>query len=202
MAPLGDRFKKMVGKTRFVVCRLFIHLAGSEVAPLLGTLNQAARTVMADGDGDLDLLGEQLVDICQQLLQYDAYWLSAANEGDVVWDEGEAADYFNQLFTDSAQRYLCQPEPAMADDLDDESFAIPITQNIVVMLTLACEGEVPQLETNLADVEAMTDGLKAIINLHYQQRLRGIQIHYSPARLGDELTNDQLLQNFSELIPL
>ena len=80
MAPLGDRFNKMVGKTRFVVCRLFLHLAGSEVAPLLGTLNQAARSAIEAGDGDLEVMGEQLVDICQQLLQYDAYWLSAANE--------------------------------------------------------------------------------------------------------------------------
>jgi uncharacterized membrane protein len=198
MTPLGDRFKKMVGKTRFMVCRLFLHLAGLEVAPLLGTLNQAARTVIEAGDGDLDLMGEQLVNICQQLLQYDPYWLSAANEGDVVWDEGEAADYFNELFTDSAQRYLAQPEAATEAD---DSFSIPITQNIVVMITLAVEGEVPELETNLADASAMVDALKAIINLHYQQRLRGIQVHYSPAKLGDELTNDQLLQNFPELIP-
>lgn len=198
MAPLGDRFKKMVGKTRFVVCRLFLHLAGSEVAPLLGTLNQAARTVVEAGDGDLDLMGEQLVNICQQLLQYDPYWLSAANEGDVVWDEGEAADYFNELFTDSAQRYLAQPEAGIETD---DAFSIPITHNIVVMITLAVEGEVPELETNLADSAAMVEALKAMINLHYQQRLRGIQVHYSPARLGDELTNDQLLQNFPELIP-
>jgi hypothetical protein len=198
MTPLGDRFKKMVGKTRFVVCRLFLHLAGSEVAPLLGTLNQAARTVIEAGDGDLDLMGEQLVNICQQLLQYDGYWMSAANEGDVVWDEGEAADYFNELFTDSAQRYLAEPEAVTEAD---DAFSIPITQNIVVMITLAVEGEVPELETNLADASAMVEALKAIINLHYQQRLRGIQVHYSPARLGDELTNDQLLQNFPELIP-
>ncbi|MGB3405589.1 MAG: DUF1517 domain-containing protein [Microcoleaceae cyanobacterium] len=198
MTPLGDRFNKMVGKTRFVVCRLFLHLAGSEIAPLLGTLNSAARTVTDAGDGDLDVMGEQLVDICQHLLQYDTYWMSAANEGDVVWDEGEAGDYFNELFTDSAQRYLAEPELINAAY---DSFSIPITQNIVVMITLAAEGEVPELETNLADVAAMIDGLKAAINLHYQQRLRGIQVHYSPAKLGDELTNDQLLQNFPELIP-
>ncbi len=202
MAPIGDGFKKMFGKTRFVVCRLFLHLAGSEVAPLLGTLNQAARIVIDQGEGDLDIMGEQLVDICQQLLQYDAYWLSGANEGDVVWNEGEASDYFNELFTDSAQRYLSQPELSLDEDPEDQGFTIPITQNIVVMITLACQGEVPELETNLAEAEAMVDGLKTIINLHYQQRLRGIQVHYSPAKLGDELTSDQLLANFPELIPV
>jgi len=30
--------------------------------------------------------------------------------GDVFWDEGEAGDYFNELFTDSAQRYLSEPD--------------------------------------------------------------------------------------------
>ncbi|MDJ0550256.1 DUF1517 domain-containing protein, partial [Microcystis sp. M49636_WE2] len=41
-----------------------------------------------------------------------------------------------------------------------------------------------------------------IINLHYQGRLRAIQVHFSPAQLGDELTNEQLLLNFPELLPL
>ena len=48
----------------------------------------------------------------------------------------------------------------------------------------------------------MNEALKALINLHYQEKLRGIQVHFSPARLGDELTNEQLLLNFPELIPL
>ncbi len=200
MAPLGDRFNRFIGKTRFVVCRLFLHLSGSEVAPLLGVLNQVARNAI-EADGDLEVLGEGLVEVCQNLLQYDTYWQSAANEGDVIWNEGEAADYVDELFTDSAQRYLA--EPALGDSTtDDQLLSLPVTQNLVVMLTIAALGEVPELETDLASLEAMTDGLKAIINLHYQERLQAIQIHFSPARLGDELSSDQLLQNFPELIPL
>lgn len=34
MAALGDRFNRMMGKTRFVVSRLFLHLGGDQVAPL------------------------------------------------------------------------------------------------------------------------------------------------------------------------
>jgi hypothetical protein len=38
--------------------------------------------------------------------------------------------------------------------------------------------------------------------LHYQHKLEAIQVHFSPAQLGDELTNEQVLLNFPELIPL
>ncbi|MBE9146351.1 DUF1517 domain-containing protein [Planktothrix mougeotii] len=200
MAALGDRFNRMRGKTRFVVSRLFLHLGGEEVAPLLGVLNQAARNVI-DADGDLEVTGEALVQVCQSLLQYDTYWQSGSNEGDVVWNEGEAADYFNELFTDSGQRYLSEPDLSQPM-YENQPLSLPITHNLVVMITIVSEGEVPDLETDLASVEAMNRGLKALINLHYQGRLRGISIHFSPARLGDELTNDQLLQNFPELIPL
>lgn len=196
-----DRFSKMTGRTRFVVCRLFLHLAGQEVAPLLGVLNRAARQAI-DADGDLEVLGEGLVEICQSLLQYDEYWLSAANEGDVFWDEGEAGDYVNELFTDSAQRYLSEPDLSVPSSRFDEPLSLPITHNLVVMITVAYEGEVPELETNLADISALKAGLKALINLHYNERLPAIQVHFSPAQLGDELTNDQLLQYFPELVPL
>ncbi len=195
-----ERFNRLSGQTRFVVCRLFIHLEGEQVAPLLGVLNRAAREAVAS-DGDLEVLGEGLVEICQNLLQNDIYWQSAANEGDVFWEEGAAADYVNELFTDSAQRYLSEPdysEPSRRD----EPLSLPVTRNLVVMITVAYTGEVPQLETDLADLEALKAGLKALINLHYQRKLEAIQVHFSPAQLGDELTSDQLIANFPELIPL
>jgi len=201
MTSWRDRFNKFSGKTRFVVCRLFIHLSGQEVAPLLGILNSAAREAI-EADGDLTILGEGLVSICQNLLQYDTYWQSAANEEDVFWDEGEAGDFVNELFTDPAQRYLSEPSFEESDIADNTPLSLPITRNLVVMITAAYEGEVPDLETDLANISAMKAALKALINLHYQERLRAIQVHFSPAQLGDELTNDQLLLNFPELIPL
>ncbi len=193
-----DRFNRMSGKTRFVVCRLFIHLAGQEVAPLLGVLNRAAREAIAK-DGDLAVLGQGLVEICQSLVQYDTYWQSAANEGDVFWNEGDAGGYVTELFTDSAQRYLSEPafEPAPEAEL-----SLPVTQNLIVMITVACEGEVPELETDLSHISALKAALQALINLHYQEKLQAIQVHFSPAQLGDCLTSDQLLLNFPELIPL
>lgn len=197
---LRDRFNKITGQTRFVVFRLFLNLSGSDVAPLLGVLNSAARQAI-DTDGDMEVMGEVLVEICQSLLQYDEYWQSAANEGDVFWDEGAAGDYVNELFTDSAQRYLSEVDLSVPAELN-EPLTLPVTQNLVVMITGAFEGEVPYLETNLADINALKDGFKALINLHYQEKLRAVQVHFSPAQLGDELTYDQLLQYFPELVPL
>ncbi|MFB8796344.1 MAG: DUF1517 domain-containing protein [Microcoleus sp.] len=201
MSSLRDRFNQFTGKTRFAVCRVFVHLTGEEVAPVLGVLNSTARDAI-DADGDLTVLGECLVEVCNHLLQYDNYWQSAANEGDVFWDEGEAGDYVEELFTDSAERYLSEPQ--YTDSVYDKNspLSLPVTSNVVVMLTFAYEGEVPALETDLANISALKLGLKAMINLHYQQKLRAVQVHFSPAQLGDELTNDQLLVNFPELIPL
>ena len=200
MSSWRDRISKFGGKTRFVVSRIFIHLAGEEVAPMLGVLNRVAREAI-DADGDLEILGEGLVAVCQNLLQMNTYWQSAGNEGDVFWDEGEAGDYVNEIFTDSAQRYLSEVDTTQNID-QDEPLSLPVTRNLVVMLTVAFEGEAPDLENNLADIEALEYGLKALINLHYQEKLRAIQIHFSPAKLGDELNGEQLLLNFPELIPL
>ena len=200
MGSLGDRFNQMTGKTRFVVFRLFLHLAGQEVAPLLGVLNSSARQAM-DADGDIQVFGEGLGEICQSLLQYDIYWQSVANEGDIFWDEGEAGDFVEELFTDSAQRYHSGLEVEGLGSVND-ILSRPITQNLIVMLTVAYEGEEPALETDLSNITALKNALKALTNLHYQDRLRAVQVHFSPAQLGDELTSDQLLLHFPELIPL
>ncbi|ELS00154.1 DUF1517 domain-containing protein [Gloeocapsa sp. PCC 73106] len=201
MSSLGDRFNRLSGKTRYVVCRLFLHLRSQEAVPLLGILNQASRDAIA-ADGDLAVLGESLVNICENLLQLKLYWQSAANEGDVFWDEGDAGACVNELFTDSAQRYLSEVEIDDTEVGEDELLTLPVSQNLIVMITVAVEGEIPELETDLANLAAMEQGLKTLINLHYQDRYRAIQVHYSPAKLGDELTNDQLILNFPELIPL
>ena len=194
-----DRLNQFSGKTRFVVSRVFVHLAGDEVAVLLGVLNAAARDAV-DSEGDMNALGEGLVEICQSLLQYDTYWQAAANEGDVFWTEGDAGDFVTELFTDSAQRY--RSAPALDSSGQNEPLTVPATRHLVVMLTIAFEGEVPELEADLASMSALKAGLKAMINLHYKEKLRAIQVHFSPAQLGDELTADQVLANFPELIPL
>ena len=197
---MRDGFNKMLGKTRYVVSRLMLHLSGSDVAPILGVLNSNGRTAI-DAEGDIPVLGEVLVEICQTLLQYDEYWRSASNEGEFFWKEGEAGDYVNELFTDSAERYLSEPD--FTSDVDtEEPLSLPATRNVVVMITVAYEGEEPDLETDLSNIEALKYGLKALINLNYKEKYRAIQVHFSPARLGDELTNDQLLQYYPELIPL
>ena len=197
---IGDRFKKFVGKTRYVVSRIMIHLEGDEISPLLGVLNRNAIKAI-DADGDMDAMGESLESICQSLLEYQVYWQSAANEGDVFWKEEEAGDYVEDLFADSASRYLSEPD--YSEDSDDDSpLSLPTTDNIVVMLTVAFTGEVPEIETDLAQLDSLTNGLKALISLHYKQQYEAIAIHYSPARLGETLTSDQTIVNFSELIPL
>jgi uncharacterized membrane protein len=201
MGSWRDRINQFSGRTRYVVCRLFLHLAGDQVAPLLGILNQAMIAAEA-AEGDMQTLGEELVNVCQNLLQLEVYWQSGANEGDVFWDEGEAGNYVNELFTDSAQRYLSQSNVNANFEPQSDPFTVPITRNVIVMITVAYEGEATVLESDLSSMSGMKEGLKALVNLHYQEAIRAIQMHFSPAQLGDELTSDQILVNFPELIPL
>ena len=198
---ITDRFNQFVGKTRYVVSRIFIHLQGNEVAPLLGILNQNARMAV-DTDGDMEVMGECLVNTCEGILQYKTYWQSASNEGDVFWNEADAGDFVTELFTDSGQRYLSQPDFEEEEVAENTPLSLPVTDNIIVMIIVAFEGELSELETDIADMEALTAALKALINLSYKQNYRAIAIHFSPARLGERLTSDQIIINFPELIPL
>lgn len=199
MSAWRDGLNRISGRARIAVCRIMIHLAGDEVAPLLGLLNQTARDAV-EAEGDLPVLSEGFVQLCQSLLDYDLYWRSAANEGDVFWAEGEAGDYVAELFTDSAQRYGVEIPAAPATESAD-LLSLPVTQNLVVILTLAYEGEIAALETDLADFNALKQGLKAVISLD-PSRIRAVQMHFAPAQLGDLLTSEQLIMNFPELIPL
>lgn len=200
MSGWRDRVEKLRGRTRFVVLRIMLHLSGEDAPPQLGVFNRVAQKAI-DAEGDLEVMGEGLVEICESLLRIPSSWQALANEGDVFWEEGEAGDYVNELFTDSAQRYLSD---TIGDDHADEDnpLSLPVSRNVILMLTVAYTGEMESLETDLSDITALEDGLKDLINLHYNQRLRAIQIHFSPAHFGDELTDDQVIENFPELVPL
>lgn len=199
MPVLQDAFNKITGRDRFGVCRIFVQISGeADVADLLDILNQAGNQAL-DQEGDLEVLGEGVVEIAQGLLQRAVNWRSAANEGDVFWEEGLAGDYVSELFTDSAQRYLSSGGDASAP-LDE--LPVAAAPNLVVMLTVAFSGEADKLETDLAEITALKAGLTQLIDLHYQNRLRAIQVHFSPASAEDVLTADHLLENFPELIPL
>ena len=200
MNAWNDRLNKLTGKTRFVVSRILIHLKGPEVPTLLGVMNRAAQDAI-DNDGDLYVLGRSLTEICENLLQRESSWLSACNEGEVLWSEEEASEYLNELFTDSTSRYLSDVGEE-TDSPDDSALKIPMTSNLVVMITIACEGEVPQLEDDLADISALKKALSQLCTLQSQDRFRAIQLNFSPDQIGYVLTDDHVLQQFPELIPL
>ena len=188
----------MFSRQRFVVTRIFVHLRGDGVTPLLGALNQSIRTEEAA----VDRIGQGLVDACQAILDFDRYWYAAANEGEVFRDEGSAGAHFQELQTE-ADRYFASDllegsePPAEADPL-----TLPVTSNVIAIATLAYTGESAALETGLDAADRLADALKAAIDLHYQNRLKGAQIHFMPARLGDDLTEDRILEYFPDLIPL
>jgi hypothetical protein len=197
MSAWTDRFNSLTGKKRFVVSRIFIALTGNESTTLLGVLNRAAQDAI-EAEGDLQIMGTSLVEICESLLQRETSWESSHNEGEVFWSEEDASGYLNELFTDSSRRYFSEMDETPNDD---QPLIIPMTPNVVVMLTLAIEGEVPDLETDLSNIQALRQALSQICNLQ-PERLRAIQVNFSPDQMGCILTSDHLMQQFPELIPL
>jgi Protein of unknown function (DUF1517) len=195
---IGEQFNKFTGKTRYVVTQIFLHLASEDVTPLIGILNEAGRQTI-EADGDLTIAGECLAEVCQNLMQYDTYWRSVHNTGEVMWSEGDATGFFNELFTDAAQRYLAEPGP---NSKPETELTLPPTPNLVVMMTIIFSGEEPAIENNLSQMDSLRAALKAIINLHTADRIEAMQIHFSPNQLGDQLSDEQITDNFPELLPL
>lgn len=199
MASLRDSFNSLTGKSRFVVSRLFVQLTGTGLGPLWGQLQQfqveANRT-----DGDLDIMGEGLISLCEALSRRSIEWTAAANEGEIFWSEGEAADYINELFMDSAARYVLEEDEEASND--QPTLSLSSIQTLVVSIAWAYKGEVPDLETNLASVDALQRAFTALPNLHFNHSLEALQVHFCPFRLEHVLTSEQLLEFFPELAPL
>jgi uncharacterized membrane protein len=195
---IGEQFNKFTGKTRYVVSRIFLQLCGEDITLLLGVLNQAGRQTI-EADGDLNIAGECLAEVCQNLLRYEDSWRAAGNEGEVMWNEGDAGGFVNELFTDSGQRYMGEPDPNVKVDAE---LTLAPTPNLVVMITIAFTGADESIENNLSQVAPLRNALKSIISLHTGNRLEACQIHFSPAALGEQLSDDQVLRNFPELSPL
>jgi hypothetical protein len=196
---LRDSFNSLTGKSRFVVSRLFIQLAGTGFGPLWGQLQQF-QVEANRSDGDLDIMGEGLVSLCEALSRRSIEWTAAANEGEVFWDEGEAADYINELFMDSAARYVLEEDEEPSGD--QSTLTLSGVQTLVVSIAWAYIGEIPDLEANLADVEALKRALIALPNLHFSHQLEALQVHFCPVRPEYPLSPDQLLEYFPELSPI
>ncbi|NJM47038.1 MAG: DUF1517 domain-containing protein [Alkalinema sp. RU_4_3] len=196
---LRDSFNSLTGKSRFVVSRLFIQLSGTGMGPLWGQLQQF-QVEANRSDGDLNVMGEGLVSLCEALSRRSIEWTAAANEGEVFWDEGEAADYINELFMDSASRYVLEEDEE--PNGDQSTLTLSGVQTIVVSIAWAYIGAIPDLEANLAEVEALKRALIALPNLHFSHQLEALQVHFCPVRPEHPLSPDQLLEYFPELSPI
>ncbi|MBW4620104.1 MAG: DUF1517 domain-containing protein [Cyanosarcina radialis HA8281-LM2] len=198
-----DLPRKLSRPTSITGCRILIHLAGKKVAPLLGLLNAKAREAL-EAEGDLDLVGEGLVEICQRLLQAETDWHSAAHESYIFDDEDEAANYVDELLADCNPKSWMEESTALLDRSSTELglFSIPITENLLIAIAAAFEGRVKSLETNLTDPTSLEAALTALIKLHEQGKFQSLQVQFLPTRLGKKLTSKQISLNFPELVKL
>ncbi|WP_218081010.1 DUF1517 domain-containing protein [Anthocerotibacter panamensis] len=185
---------------RYVVTTIMVGLNGLTAAPLLGALNRSTREIIAS-DGDFEVASAEIAKVAGGLLDYESAWTHSANWGEVFTKEVEAGDYGAECFAQNSQRYLSSGE-----GLQEAPVAVPTRarspQNIVVMLTVAYQGELAELETALTSVDAVRRALAALVVLHNKDQLQLAHLHYAPAHFGDDLDTDQLLVNYPELVAL
>jgi len=188
-----------LNKKRYVVTTLLVGLEGRSAAPLLGALTQASGRIL-DSDGEFEVASQEIAGVCGALLDYETAWNRAANWGEAFTKEEQAGDYGAETFSDLSQRYLS------SSATEGSVLSVPNTarppQNIVVMITVAYQGEIPELEANLHSLTQVKSALKAIVALHHKDQLQLAHLHFAPAQFGDDLDEEQLLVNYPELVTL
>jgi len=190
-------FNWLRGK-RYVVTTIMVGLNGRVAAPLLATLNRATQTIV-EYDGEFEVASAELSRIAGALVDYETSWSHSANWGEVFKKEEEAGDYGADCFAQNSQRYLSSGDGPVTETAPVQ---VKAPQNIVVMLTVAYEGEIQDLEASLTSTESLKRALSAIVALHNRDQLQVAHLHYAPAHFGDDLDDDQLLVNYPELVAL
>jgi len=112
----------MTGRTRFAVCRLFLHLAGSDVTAFR-SLKSCGAAVLTPGRTRRNLrafCNTMNITICRQRRD--------------ILGRRRSGRLFQQLVTDPAQRYLSEPDLSVPNSGFDQLCRYPVTRNVVVMM--------------------------------------------------------------------
>lgn len=186
----------LFSRKRFVVATILVGLEDPGRRRVFDVVSHAMQRIV-DSDGEFEIASEELARVAQVLLEYESAWTYSANWGEVFSKEEDAARYGEESFADCSGRYLSDTDGSGEGEAPSTEHGVS-----VVMLTIAYEGETPQLEKTLATKQELADGLAAIIALHRREQLLLAHLHQSPGTIDETLTEDQMTVNYPEMMSL
>jgi hypothetical protein len=189
-------------RSRYVVATIEVAVDPKRAPWLLGSVAKAAERIV-EAEGEFSVARDEIVRIAEDLLGADAAWTHAASWGEVFRKEEDAGRYGEESFARCAGRYLSSGDDGAREEIGTiPSDAEILEGQLVIMLTVATQGEAPAIEKSLASHRDVTEALEQIVALGRTDRLDLAHIHHAPARTDEALTEDQLLVSYPELVPL
>lgn len=134
--------------------------------------------------------------LCHALLDCSPLMHSVSNAGNVWRTEGEALAEMNAAYEDAASRY------AEVEQASEEQFK---SNWLVVTLNFCYERlrSFDAIECSINTLEGVEEALKELALLCLEDGcLRAFDLHWSPATPQDNLTDDQVIEYYPELLPL
>lgn len=184
-------------KKRTVVTNLFVALDESAFASMLALCAEAEARIAAGGE-DFSVASAEVARVAGALLDRLDSASHAAVFGEEFTDEDEAGAYGQQCFAELSTRYLAGPDDERAAPTE----ALPGERRVVVMLTVAYQGQYDALESPPGSVLELKDALITVVALHHRDALLLAHLHHAPAHPEDKLTDEQMLANYPELLSL
>ena len=186
-------------RKRYAVATILLGVEGAPVRPLMAALGRSTRRIV-ETEGEFEVASEEMFHTVERLIEHEHAWSHAGNWGEVFNKEEDAGRYGEECFADCAGRYLSSG----GGSGEDESGAAGDAAEgpLVVMLTVAYQGKVGELERTLATRGEVASALSAIAALHHQGRLELAHIHFAPAQEDEVLTEDRMLVGYPELLSL
>jgi Protein of unknown function (DUF1517) len=141
---------------------------------------------------------EIVLDVVEKLLYRQSDLVACCNEGDAGMMEGEAVAFWESLDRAGRSTYVSMAG-APSDTAPD---ALTPTENIVVIIVVLFYGHQPEVETAIASVESLSAALNALRGIANREGILSAVVHRLPAAAGHNLSGDQVLINFPNLIKI
>lgn len=174
----------------FVVSEICLSLNG-DFKNLYPELERFANAVL-EAQGSVDVICAQLPAVLRAIADQQVIFHGVSNWGEVVGNEEDAERALSLAYQEEAGRYA-QSQQAGTEDIPSDW--------CVITLSFCYESSTPitAIENEICSVEAVLSAFRQLAAIAEQGGLRAFNLHWSPAELGDNLTEDQVIQLYPDL---